>query len=63
MRVDWHLIAVVIFVWAILSVLGSVIKSDVGGANSGANTNCGKNYPIDYVIATNLFCEIGNDRH
>lgn len=41
-----------IALWAALGVASSALKA------AGSNNNCGKNYPIDYVIYTNLFCEI-----
>ena len=44
-------VAVIVFVlWCGTSVLTSAIKSE--------NGNCGKTYPIDYVIYANLFCEV-----
>lgn len=39
-----------IFIWIIISVIGSSLKS-------GAE-NCGNNYQIDYAFNNNLFCEI-----
>mgnify|MGYP000070505643 CR=1 FL=1 len=39
-------------VWITLSVVGSIIKQ------GEAIKACGKIYPIDYVIYTNLFCAI-----
>lgn len=48
-------IKALLLVWVIASLLGSAFKSS-GGIRG--YDNCGKAYPIDYVIATNLFCEI-----
>ena len=36
--------------WIVFSFLGSVIKAGEGA--------CEKNYPIDYFLKTNFFCEI-----
>lgn len=63
MRIDWHQIAYVIVCWLVLSVLCSSLKAGVYDQNQGAKGNCGKDYQIDYIIATNLFCEIGSDKH
>lgn len=35
--------------WFILSLFAAMIKAAEG--------NCDKTYPIDYIFATNLFCE------
>ncbi|MCF5862669.1 hypothetical protein K3H50_04745 [Aeromonas veronii] len=48
-------IKALLLVWVLASLLGSVFKSSSG---IRGYDNCGKTYPIDYVIATNLFCEI-----
>jgi hypothetical protein len=37
-------------VWLLVSAGASAIKLD--------NGSCGKKYPVDYVLYTNLFCEI-----
>lgn len=60
-----------ICVWALLSFIGSFIKqldgdkySDIYGAKYGGlrvvTNNCGRTYPIDYILYNNLFCEIGD---
>lgn len=41
-----------VFFWACASLLTSIIKI------APDFDNCGKTYPIDYVLYTNLFCEI-----
>lgn len=38
--------------WLVLSSMGSAFK-----ASPGSDT-CDKTYPIDYILYTNLFCEI-----
>ena len=38
--------------WALASLMGSLVKT------GPMSNSCGKSYPIDYVIYTNLFCEI-----
>lgn len=50
---DWVLPVVI---WTCLSLMGSFQKSfpDI----TDRTNNCGKTYPIDYVIYTNLFCEV-----
>ena len=35
--------------WLVLSSIGSAFKEI---------SNCGKTYPIDYILYNNLFCEI-----
>jgi len=45
-------LAIIFYAWAFCSLIGSMIKA------SPSADGCGKNFPIDYVIATNLFCEI-----
>ena len=45
-------IGMILSLWALFSIAASIIKV-------GERTNtCGKTYPIDYVLYTNLFCEI-----
>lgn len=46
------LMVLVVF-WLCFSWMGSMSKN-AGGA-------CGRSYPIDYVIYTNLFCEIKSE--
>ena len=46
-------IALIFFVWLIASMMASGLKTE--------HNNCGKNYPIDYLLATNLFCEMNED--
>jgi len=43
-------VCLAIFAWVAISFMASMIKS---GTNSCSNT-----YPIDYIVYTNLFCEI-----
>lgn len=45
------------FIWLMVSVMASEQKARPSFSDKEA-TNCGKTYPIDYIIATNLFCEI-----
>jgi hypothetical protein len=45
----WPIIQV-LAIWGILSATSSMFKAEFD--------NCGKTYPIDYVLYTNLFCEI-----
>jgi len=49
------IIIITLFVWAFLSVLGSMFKAspDIKG--------CNKKYGIDHFLATNLFCEIKDE--
>ena len=47
------LIALIFAVWILLSLMASGVKTE--------HNNCGKNYPIDYLLATNLFCEMNED--
>ena len=55
-------IAICLAIWVIASFTGSFIKQldkrDYLGQAKG--NNCGKTYPIDYILYTNLFCEAGN---
>ena len=44
------LVGVAIFMWALFSLMASDTKAEQG--------NCHKTYPIDYVLYTNLFCEV-----
>jgi hypothetical protein len=37
-------------IWLMLSIVSSALKMDLD--------NCGKTYPIDYLVYTNAFCEI-----
>lgn len=53
--------------WALLSFTGSFIKnldrdmySDRYSTAHVSASNCGKTYPIDFILYTNLFCEIGD---
>ena len=46
-------VAVILVVWFWISIFASGIKE--------RDDNCGKNYPIDYVLNTNLFCEITDE--
>ena len=41
--------------WCAASVACSAIKSYEPYSET---SNCGKTYPIDYIVYTNLFCEI-----
>ena len=43
-------IITVLLFWALISVVGSMWKN--------ADKACAKTYPVDYIIYTNLFCEI-----
>lgn len=46
--------------WLFLSFVGSFIKplERLDKGTREYSGNCGKTYPIDYIIYTNLFCEI-----
>ena len=44
------LVPLLIICWVTLSVLGSSAKMDRG--------NCGKTFPIGYVLYLDLFCEV-----
>ena len=46
------------FVWVFVCVLGSWVKQMDDAHNED---NCGKSYPIGYIIYTDLFCEVDND--
>lgn len=50
---DWKdvlfTVSCIFFIWALISLIGSDVKH--------RRDNCGKVYPIDSVIHTNLFCE------
>lgn len=39
-------------------IIGWISFSIIGSAFKIGKNNCGKSYPIDYVIYTNAFCEI-----
>ena len=41
-----------VLIWGAASFLGSMTKS------SSLMNSCGRNFPVDYIIYTNLFCEI-----
>lgn len=48
---NWQLnIVMAIVVWVVFSMMTSAAKNDLD--------NCDKTYPIDYVLYTNMFCEI-----
>ncbi len=51
-----------IAVWAALSFTGSFIKQidKEDFLREPKGNNCGQTYPIDYILYTNLFCEIGD---
>jgi hypothetical protein len=48
----WEWALYLLAIWAVMSFLGSMVKA------SNLIDGCGKTYPVDYVIFTNLFCEI-----
>lgn len=48
-------LAMLVFCWCVASVACSAVKSYT--PYNGVS-NCGKDYPIDYIIYTGLFCEI-----
>lgn len=43
-------LVIIFIVWVGFSFLGSEVKALSG--------NCGKVYPVDYILFTNLFCEV-----
>lgn len=45
-------IGIAVLVWSMVSFMSSIVKATL------VYDNCGKTYPIDYVLYTNLFCEI-----
>lgn len=49
------LFMIAVFFWAVISMFASAMKTtdDLHGVD-----NCGKTYPINYFVYTNLFCEI-----
>ena len=52
-------ILMVFTIWAAFSFFASAVKSDPRPGTK--ESNCYKKYPIDYVLYTNLFCEIRRD--
>lgn len=49
----WFIILSVFAYWVLFSFASSSFKETKG--------NCGKAYPIDYVLYSNLFCEIKDE--
>ncbi len=58
-----NVIAIIIGTWVALSIVSSTFKTMTTYRPSDKTffNNCGKTYPIDYVLFTNLFCEINKD--
>lgn len=53
-----------LFLWLFASVIGSmekVVHRDYVGGKEVITNNCGKTFPIDYIVWTSMFCEMEND--
>lgn len=57
---DWvgFICALMLFFYLVAMIVGSTIRSGDSGYPLYENEACQKNYPVDYVIYTKLFCEI-----
>lgn len=50
--------ALMLFLYLVAMIAGSTIRSGDSGYPLYENEACQKDYPVDYVIYTKLFCEI-----
>lgn len=46
---------IVVMAWLAVCILGSITRADT---SFGQASGCGKDYYVDYIVFTKLFCEV-----
>lgn len=54
------IVLVVVVAWLAVAVFGSILRADT---TFGQESGCGKDYYVDYLVFTKLFCEVPHVSH